>query len=101
MAHLSTQALDPRIISRCRELAGRISKPIEKMIHEHTTVAIERATLRLLGVEGAQGQANGQWFPDVNTIVEDLRKEGVLGQGVLHWFVNGMVRSPSQGRGPL
>jgi beta-lysine 5,6-aminomutase alpha subunit len=92
MAHLSTQALDPRVISRCRELADRISKPIEKMIHEHTTVAIERATLRLLGVEGAQGQANGQWFPDVNTIVEDLRKEGVLGQGVLHWFINGMIQ---------
>ena len=38
-------------------LRRRISKPVEKMIETHTTVAIERATLRLLGVEGAVQQA--------------------------------------------
>jgi len=49
MAHLS---LDTKKIDYCRKMAERISKPIEEMIHSHTTVAIERATLRLLGVNG-------------------------------------------------
>jgi beta-lysine 5,6-aminomutase alpha subunit len=92
MAHLSNQSLDPKIISRCREIAERVSGPVEKMIHAHTTVAIERATLRLLGIEGAVQQAGGQSFPEVNIIVEDLRRESVLDRGVLHWFVNGMIQ---------
>lgn len=92
MAQLSSKALDPKIISRCRALAHRISDPVEKMIQAHTTVAIERATLRLLGVEGAVKEAGGQYFPEVNLIVEDLRKESVLDRGVLYWFVNGMIQ---------
>ncbi|MDR3605906.1 MAG: lysine 5,6-aminomutase subunit alpha [Oligoflexia bacterium] len=92
MAHLSTQSLNPQRIARCRELAETIAVPIEKMIQAHTTVAIERATLRLIGVEGAIRQQDGQWFPEVNIIIEDLRKEGVLGRGALRWFVNGLLR---------
>jgi beta-lysine 5,6-aminomutase alpha subunit len=88
MAHL---ALDSEKIQRCRKLAESISQPVERMIQAHTTVAIERATLRLLGVDGAVEQA-GQWYPSVNLIVEDLRRAGVLGSGVLHWFVNGMMQ---------
>src|SRR3954471_18605849 len=90
MAHL---ALDKKLIDQCREFAIRISKPVENLIETHTTVAIERAVLRLLGVEGAVQQGAGQWFPEVNIIVEDLRREGVLDRGVLHWFVNGMLQT--------
>jgi len=36
---------------------------------------------------------NGQLFPEANVIVEDLHAEGVLNQGVLHWFVNGMIQT--------
>lgn len=88
MAHLN---LDRNRVRQCRELAERISQPVETMIHAHTTVAIERATLRLIGVNGAVTQ-NGQLFPQVNLIVEDLRKRQSLGLGVLHWFVNGMIQ---------
>lgn len=83
--------LDTAKIRRCRELAEIISQPVEQMIRSHTTVAIERATLRLLGVEGAVEQG-GQWYPCANLIVEDLRKADALGRGVLYWFVNGMIR---------
>lgn len=98
MAQLSSRALDPKIISRCRALAHRISDPIEKMIQAHTTVSIERATLRLLGVDGAIKQSGGQFFPEVNQIIEDLRKEGVLNRGVLFWFVNGMIQKKMSAR---
>ncbi|MGZ3709136.1 MAG: lysine 5,6-aminomutase subunit alpha TIM-barrel domain-containing protein, partial [Bdellovibrionota bacterium] len=89
MAHLS---LDRKKVDHCRELAKGIAKPIEQLIATHTTVAIERATLRLLGVEGAIRQQGGQSFPEANVIVEDLRREGALDRGVLHWFVNGMIQ---------
>lgn len=95
MAHL---ALDKNVVSRCRELADKIAKPIENLIDTHTTVAIERSVLRLLGVEGAIQQGGGQWFPEVNIIVEDLRRESVLSHGVLHWFVNGMIQTKMTAR---
>src|SRR4051794_32517732 len=84
-------ALDTAKIQRCRSIAETISKPVERMIQSHTTAAIERATLRLIGVDGAIEQA-GQWYPSVNLIVEDLRRAGALGPGALHWFVNGMIQ---------
>src|SRR5579859_2873343 len=61
------------------------------MISEHTTVAIERTALRLLGVNGAVKQASG-WFPEANLIVDGLRKNHALGGGVLRPFVNGMIQ---------
>ncbi|MCM2280016.1 MAG: lysine 5,6-aminomutase subunit alpha [Oligoflexia bacterium] len=88
MAHL---ALDRQLVDRCRDLANRISLPVEEMIRSHTTVAIERATLRLLGVNGAV-KHGGQLFPEANIIVEDLRRAGVLERGALHWVVNGMLQ---------
>lgn len=94
MAHLQ---LDNKIIDRCRELAREISDPVEEMIQAHTTVSIERATLRLIGVEGAI-ERGGQWFPEVNAIVDDLHKEGVLEKGILHWFANGMIQKKMTAR---
>ncbi len=89
MAHLS---LDRKQIDQCRTLAKEIATPIESLISDHTTVAIERTVLRLLGVEGAVRQGSGNLVPEVNVIVEDLHKAGVLGKGVLHWFINGMIQ---------
>ena len=88
MAKLS---LDQKKIQRCREIAEKVSQPVGQMIDSHTTVAIERATLRLLGANEAIQHA-GQVFPEVNIIVEDLRKANVLNRGILHWFVNGMIQ---------
>jgi beta-lysine 5,6-aminomutase alpha subunit len=88
MAHLS---LDQRKIDHCRALAQDIARPIEKLIDEHTTIAIERATLRLIGVNGAVLR-NGQHYPQANAIIDDLHKAGALGRGVLPWFVNGIIQ---------
>lgn len=90
MAHL---ALNKKIVDDCRALAHKISQPIEKLIDTHTTIAIERATLRLIGVEGAVREKGGQWFPEVNIIAEDLRRENVLDCGILYWFVNGLLQT--------
>ncbi len=89
MAHLK---LDKAKIDRCRQIARTVSVPIEKLIDTHTTVAIERAVLRLIGVDGAHRQAGGMSIPYVNLILENLQREKALGVGVLHWFVNGMIQ---------
>lgn len=94
---MATLMLDRKIVDSCRQIAERVARPIEKLINAHTTVAIERAVLRLIGVEGAIHRA-GQLFPEVNVIVEDLRKEKVLGRGVLYWFVNGMIQKKMTAR---
>lgn len=88
MAHLN---LDQQKINRCRLLAEQISSPVEQMIHKNTTIAIERATLRLLGVNGAVTR-NNQWFPETNAIIDDLHNAKVLGDGVLKYFINGMIQ---------
>ncbi len=88
MAHLT---LDKRSVTRCRELAAQIAQPVELLIASHTTVAIERATLRLIGVNGALLRG-GQWFPEANAIVDELHRDKLLDRGVLHWFVNGMIQ---------
>jgi len=87
MAHLN---LDFSKVKRCRILAEEIATPVEEMIGAHTTVAIERATLRMLGVNGAVIR-NGQYFPEANAIIEDLAKAKLLGQGVLPRFVSAML----------
>ncbi|HUP57735.1 MAG TPA: lysine 5,6-aminomutase subunit alpha, partial [Bdellovibrionota bacterium] len=63
--------LDTSKINRCRELAKKIAVPVERLIGDHTTVAIERTVLRLLGVNGAIRQPSGM-FPEANVIIEDL-----------------------------
>ena len=44
--------IDRRSVERCRDLAGAIVAPVEAFIAAHSTVSVERAVLRLLGVDG-------------------------------------------------
>lgn len=93
MAHLK---LDQKLIQKCRKLAKEIADPIEELIQTHTTVSIERSVLRLIGIEDALREPGGQYYPLVNIIVEDLKKQSVLSRGVLYWFVNGLIATQLQ-----
>ena len=44
--------LDQAIVQRCRDLAASIVDPVSSFIAGHSTVAVERSVLRLLGVDG-------------------------------------------------
>ncbi len=72
-------------------MAKEVTRPISALIESNTTVAIERATLRLLGVSGAVREKGGQHFPQANLIVEKLRQAGELNHGVLRPFVSAMI----------
>jgi len=74
-------------IKRARSLASRIVDPVEKYIERHTTVTVERATLRLFGADGV----NCDGVPVPNLIVERL-KEHLTG-GVARYYVNALIKS--------
>ncbi len=69
--------IDRERVARCRELASAIVAPAETFIAAHSTVSVERAVLRLLGVDGVTPDE----VPIPNAIVETLepneRRRGV------------------------
>ena len=48
--------LDPQLVKAARSLAKKAGRPIVRLAQRHTTVSVERATLRLAGLEGADAE---------------------------------------------
>ena len=70
--------LDPGLVDRARDLARAAGEPIVELARAHTTVSIERAVLRLAGLDGAD--ADGR--PWVNHVVDAVRDQVGLEHGV-------------------
>jgi len=73
-------------IERARALARRIAEPVHDFIARHTTVTVERATLRLLGADGV---GPGE-VPVPNLAVDSLA--GRLGGGAALYYINALVQ---------
>jgi beta-lysine 5,6-aminomutase alpha subunit len=58
-------------------------------VGQYTTVAVERAVCRLLGVDGID--QNGVPLP--NVLVDELKHSGVLGEGIMFFLGNAMVET--------
>jgi len=69
--------MDEAVVARCRELASAIANDVQSYIDAHTTVGVERVTLRALGVEGTDDQG----VPLVNRLVDRLLTGGHLASG--------------------
>ncbi len=82
MPHLK---LDQSLVDEARALAHHIVAPVIDYIEAHTTVAIERATLRLLGVDGVDEAG----VPLPNRVVDNAR--ALLPGGILRPFVAAML----------
>src|SRR4051794_31910506 len=70
--------LDPVTVRKARSLARKVGKPIVTIAQRHTTVSVERATLRLAGLEGADAEGT----PWVNRLVDCVRADVGLEHGV-------------------
>ncbi len=70
--------LDPEVVRRARELARRAGEPITEMARTHTTVSVERAVLRLAGLDGAAQDG----MPWVNKLTDAVRDSVGLEHGV-------------------
>ena len=78
---LGRLSIDEETLAECRALAREISGPIEELARTHTTVSIERACLRLVGVDGAQGEGT-EAIPLPNVVVDQIASVCGLGRGV-------------------
>ncbi len=83
----SKLALSEKRIERARELAKRIVSPVQDFIAEHTTVTVERATLRLAGADGADVDG----VPVPNLIVDQLKSK--LENGAVTYYVNALLKT--------
>src|SRR5688572_4158308 len=79
--------IDTEAVAECRDLAIEISAPIEELARTHTTVSIERACLRLIGVDGVVGEGT-EAVPLPNLIVDRVREACGLERGVLIPFLH-------------
>jgi beta-lysine 5,6-aminomutase alpha subunit len=70
--------LDPAIIRAARDLARIAGQPIVDMARSHSTVSVERAVLRLAGLDGADDGG----MPWVNRLVDAVRETTGLEHGV-------------------
>ena len=70
--------LDPVVVRRARSLARQAGQPVVDLARSHTTVAVERAVLRLAGITGADPDG----IPWVNRLVDAVLDEVGLAPGV-------------------
>src|SRR3954463_13868878 len=71
--------LDPVTVRKARSLARKVGRPIVRIAQQHTTVSVERATLRLAGLQGADTEGT----PWVNRLVDCVRADVGLEHGVV------------------
>jgi len=69
--------LDPAVVARARALAREAGQPVVELARSHTTVAVERAVLRLAGIHGADPDG----IPWVNRLVDAVVADVGLGHG--------------------
>jgi beta-lysine 5,6-aminomutase alpha subunit len=70
--------LDPATVRHARSLARKAGRPIVTMTKKHTTVSVERATLRLAGLGGADEEGT----PWVNRLLDVVRADVGVEHGV-------------------
>ena len=73
-------------ITRARELASVISEPVQDFIDKSTTTTVERATLRMLGVDGVD--ADDQ--PIANVVVDGMGEQ--MAFGVAKPYINALLK---------
>jgi beta-lysine 5,6-aminomutase alpha subunit len=78
--------LNPEQIAAARASAARIAAPVQQYIESHTTVTVERASLRLLGADGVDSDG----IPVPNLIVDAMK--GDVGTGACRSYVNALLK---------
>ncbi|MBT9495322.1 MAG: lysine 5,6-aminomutase subunit alpha [Paucibacter sp.] len=84
---MSQLQLDTAQIDRARESARRIARSVFDEMSQFTTTTVERATLRLLGVDGV----DENYVPLPNRVVDQLKAQNLLQHGAA-WVVAGAMQ---------
>ena len=80
--------LDPVTVRKARTLARQAGRPIVNLAKKHTTMSVERATLRLGGLQGADGDG----IPWVNRLLDAVRGDVGIEHGVALPVWDALVR---------
>ena len=89
MTSLNKLNLDPLLLTKAREHAANVAHDTQAFIDRHTTVTVERAIARLLGVDGV----NENSVPLPNILVQQLSDRGVLPLGVASFLGNAILHT--------
>lgn len=76
--------INNKTIENCRTKAKNIALNVFDFIDKHTTVSVERASLRLLGIDGVDFLD----VPLVNVLVDEIKKEKNLSKGALFYIAH-------------
>ncbi|MDB5096261.1 MAG: D-Lysine 56-aminomutase alpha subunit [Cyanobacteria bacterium RYN_339] len=80
--------IDHALVDDARRLAADIVATEMKYIRAHSTFSIERAALRLYGVDGTDAEG----VPWPNRAVDAVAASGRLDRGICHWLAGACVR---------
>lgn len=81
--------LDQKQVKRLKQLAKQIADQIQQHIDRHSTTSVERALLRLYGVDGVDREG----MPLPNRLVEIIRQQQGLAEGVTRPFAAALIAS--------
>jgi len=76
-------------VTRVRLLASNIARGIQTYVDDHSSLSVERAILRLYGVDGV---VKGE-VPLPNAVIEKVAKENLIENGISNLFARAMVKS--------
>lgn len=79
--------LNESLVKSARESARRVALDTQRFIDQNTTVAVERAVCRLLGMD----KVNTDEVPLPNIVVDHLREKGVLHSGAAYFIGNAIA----------
>lgn len=85
--------LDDETIERARAAAAEIADEMDTFIRRRSTVAVERTTLRLIGVDGVDDED----VPLANIVVDAAAESGLLEDGIMDAIARAVVET---GRDP-
>ena len=81
--------LDFRKVERARKLAVNIADGVQNFVAGRTTVSVERAVCRLMGIDGVVSYG----VPLPNVVVEHLASRNLLQEGASYCIANAMMKT--------
>ncbi len=86
---MSLLNLDPAVIDRARQAASAIADEMDLFLRARSTVAVERTSLRLAGVDGVDTDD----IPLPNVFVDAAQEAGLLSRGILPVLARAMAHT--------
>jgi beta-lysine 5,6-aminomutase alpha subunit len=87
--------IDFNKIIEAKAIASAIANEVQQFANQYTTITVERALCRFMGIDGVSTSE----VPLPNIVVDQIQDAGLLGTGLLYFLGNAMLEinlSPQQ-----